>query len=451
MPVPRSITRTRLVQFPVGPRYVDRPVLLDSITLRVIIKSAMYALPVQQPLFDTSVPSPIPAGPFHYVPVLLDRPGERDALANTGGEAWHRMTPVVQVELRGASATEPSDNSVRHKIRQLDSALGARPFYLDVLPNGRRAAGAVARYALRVHRAALATGLRSTPVHGLGRNDHGAAIAAMEESGMRGIAMRIPLLETIGIGAGSLADRVRRELDTMRLGPAEVDLIMDMGYLRPEDELPAPDLAMLVGECVEVGRWRRLILVGSSIPASLADEVGEDTSKTLKRREYDLWLAVGRPLGIAFGDYGVQGPKPPYDGRGGPGRANLRYTTASGTVAFRGLGAVNSLPRAEADDQYRRMCQGVMQLETFGGSGCCWGDRLILECALGDRVPGRQEMWRGAGTSHHLVVAAFSLSALAAAASQPAVPLLAARMRRTSRTPDRVRARKLSGQANPKS
>jgi len=413
-----------------------------------MIKCAMYALPVQQPLFETSLSSPIPAGPLHYVPVLLGRPGERDALANAGGQVWQRTTPLVQVELRGATATEPTDGSVRDKIRQLASALGTRPFYLDVLPNGRRAAGAVARYALRVHRAALAAGLRTTPVHGLGQSDHGAAVVAMEESGMRGIALRMPLLETIGVGAGSPADRLRRELDNMRLEPGEVDLIMDMGYLRPEDELAASDLAMLIAECGDVGRWRRLILLGSSMPSSLAEEVGEDTSKTLQRREYDLWLAVGRPLGIAFGDYGVQGPKPPYDGRGGPGRANLRYTTPSGTVAFRGLGAVNSLPRADADDQYRRMCQSVMLLGSFGGSGCCWGDRLILECALGDRLPGRQEMWRGAGTSHHLVVVADSLSALEAAASLPALPHVATRLRRSARMPEPIHVGQPIGRAH---
>jgi Beta protein len=413
-----------------------------------MIQSAMYALPVQQPLFATSVPSPIPAGPLHYVPVLLDRRGERDALTNAGPQVWQRMTPLVQVELRGVAATEPTDSSVRDKIRQLGSALGAHPFYLDVLPNGRRGAGVVARYALRVHRAALADGLRSTPVHALGRNDHAAAVAAMEESGRRGIAMRMPLLATIGVGAESPADRVRRDLDSMKLEPAEVDLVMDMGHLRPDDELAASDLATLIRECGDVGRWRRLILVGSSIPSSLADEVGEDTSDTLPRREYDLWLAVGLPSGVAFGDYGIQGPKPPYDGRGGPGRANLRYTTASGTVAFRGLGAVNSLPKAEADDQYRRMCQSVMLLGSFGGGGCCWGDELIEGCALGDRVPGRQEMWRGAGTAHHLVVVADSLSALEAAATLPALPHVATRLRRSARMPEPIHVGQPTGRAH---
>ncbi len=447
---PRGIAHARLLQFPVGPRYVDRPVLLDRITLRVMIQSAMYTLPVQQPLFATSVSSPIPAGRLHYVPVLLDRRGERDALANAGPQVWQRMTPLVQVELRGVAGTEPTNSSVRDKIRKLGSALGAHPFYLDVLPNGRRAAGVVARYALRVHRAALADGLRSTPVHALGRNDHAAAVAAMEESGRRGVAMRMPLLATIGIGAGSPADRVRRDLDSMKLEPAEVDLIMDMGYLRPEDELAASDVAELIGQCGDVGSWRRLILIGSSIPSSLADEVGEDTSKTLPRQEYDLWLAVGRPSRIAFGDYGVQGPKPPYDGSGGPGRANIRYTTASGTVAFRGLGAVNSLPKADADHQYRRLCESVMLLGSFGGSGCCWGDGLIEGCALGDRNPGGQEMWRGAGTSHHLTVVASSLLALESATTSPATRHVETRSRRNARVPERISVGQPSGQAGPK-
>lgn len=79
-------------------------------------------------------------------------------------------------------------------------------------------------------------------------------------------------------------------------------------------------------------------------------------------------------------------------------RANIRYTTNGSTLVARGRGSVIQ----EGNDQYRLLCQHLVAHRDFAGAHYSWGDATINGCAQGDIEPGAQEMWRGAGTSHHL-------------------------------------------------
>lgn len=54
----------------------------------------MVADYLQLPLLRADGPAVIRAQP-HYIPILLDRSGERDALANVDPGSWPRMTPLI--------------------------------------------------------------------------------------------------------------------------------------------------------------------------------------------------------------------------------------------------------------------------------------------------------------------------------------------------------------------
>ena len=51
---------------------------------------------------------------------------------------------------------------------------------------------------------------------------------------------------------------------------SNADLMLDLGYLDPDVELDAEDIATLLEEVAEVGEWRSLVLLGSSTPQSLS-------------------------------------------------------------------------------------------------------------------------------------------------------------------------------------
>ena len=79
-------------------------------------------------------------------------------------------------------------------------------------------------------------------------------------------------------------------------------------------------------------------------------------------------------------------------------RANIRYTVEQLTLIARGQGPVVQAGR----EQYRELCQMLIEREEFAGRDFSWGDAIIDDCANGLREPGAQALWRGAGTSHHL-------------------------------------------------
>jgi Beta protein len=161
------------------------------------------------------------------------------------------------------------------------------------------------------------------------------------------------------------------------------------------------DIAVALREMGAVGQWRCLVVIGTSIPTTLSC-VKEGTVGAIRRREWDLWSGLAQcelPRMPAFGDYAIQHPEPPKDDvAGNTMRANIRYTAATETIVARGRGPVSQ----EGNEQYRDLCKQLVARSEFAGAAYSWGDTVIEECANGLREPGSQNLWRGAGTSHHV-------------------------------------------------
>lgn len=160
-----------------------------------------------------------------------------------------------------------------------------------------------------------------------------------------------------------------------------------------------------------IGTWRCFVVVGTSMPKMMSC-VKEGTVGSIARREWDLWSALGGQQlerTPAFGDYAVQHPEPPLDdGGGNTMRANIRYTTDSETLVVRGRGPVSQ----EGNEQYHDLCQKLTSRSEFSGPAYSWGDGVIDACAKGVREPESQNLWRGAGTSHHVQVVTDAVRAL---------------------------------------
>ena len=85
---------------------------LDTVTLGVMIYLAMDEGRAQLPLFGAAEPVAMPGGRYSYVPVLLDRPGEREALRNADDTIWARMMPLIQEEIAARGGSDPSDKAL---------------------------------------------------------------------------------------------------------------------------------------------------------------------------------------------------------------------------------------------------------------------------------------------------------------------------------------------------
>jgi hypothetical protein len=256
-----------------------------------------------------------------------------------------------------------------------------------------------------IHAAARKYRLEFVPVLKLGSKPAGARLirnAALTDG--RGVALRYRLL-SLALPAGQTAEALIKEaLTVVEVDFAGADLLIDLGFLSQDVEIHAEDVAPAVNELVAAGKWRSVILLGTSMPSSLGGGVvQEGTIGRLPRREWDLWSAL-RESGLArlptYGDYAIQHPDPPLEGdESGPGqRANIRYTTHDVTLVPRAVGAVVT----EGREQYRDLCSQLVMQPEYAGRDFTWGDGLIADCAYGDEEPGWQNHWRGAGTSHHL-------------------------------------------------
>jgi hypothetical protein len=197
----------------------------------------------------------------------------------------------------------------------------------------------------------------------------------------------------------TLTDYLSRMLSDLNADIETTDLLVDMGFIEPDTEIFSEDLGPAISLALDVGDWRSVALLGTSIPSMLSC-VPEGTVGEIKRHEWDVWTGLSK-IGLkrlpAFGDYAIQHPTPPQDGGGSP-RANIRYTTDSSTVVARGRGPIYE----EGAQQYVGLSQQIAARSEFSGRAYTWGDGIIDGCANGEVEPGSQRMWRGAGTSHHL-------------------------------------------------
>lgn len=394
----------------------------------------MARVDVQLSLLDPPAFTPIPSGSLHYVPALLDWKGERDALRTASEATWQGMTPLVQIAPTGNPAKEISIAAIGNRLKEVARAVRSHPIYLDTLgvsaakptlPRGR------ATVLQHVHEAARRQGINSVPVYSMGDEAHAEVVAAAAAQDGRGAAIRYRVGDTHYVGGATLADRLVSTLDHLGLDAGDTDVILDFGWLRPQDEIGQEDVSVLTDRIFTAGNWRNVIVLATSIPSSF-ERIREGTIGSIPRREWILWNALREhgSLRTVFGDYGVQHPRAPQNRRGGQMRANIRYTTREGTLVARGEGAIMRLDLPERAQQYRKLCYDLVTNNLFVGRGCCSGDDTIQDCADGVLVAQAQPMWRGVGTAHNLKEVTSSLAAIRTAQikTEPVAPV--ARVRR---------------------
>ena len=345
------------------------------------------------------------------MPVVQSEKGERDALAHASDATWDRITPLVEIVGRKNQTGLLKPETVSAWVKRVRKSVGQHTCYVDLLrpkPN-RRVAAAPARPVLQhIYDRCRAEGLSFIPVSPIDASEkHLEQVACAIRGEMRGVAVRIRLLEGVPSANDGFRSAVERTLDRLDVAPESVDLLLDLKYL--DGDLAASDIEPLVVQLADMFDWRNRVLLGTSIPATLGC-VPEGTLGSLPRREWALWRGLAPAVRgrLNFGDYCVQHPKPPQTTGGQGMRANIRYTTEDRVLVARGWGPV----RQTGKEEYVRLSEKLANDDRFAGEPYSWGDKLIAQCARGEIEPGGQAMWRGAGTSHHLVVVTNQLAQL---------------------------------------
>jgi hypothetical protein len=367
---------------------------------------------LQPTLFGGEDFQPVPVGTGHYVAALQTKSGEFNALKNASPQTWAHLTPLIEIVGPKGPGAEPfTQIRVEGWVKKVTAAVGVHPCFLDVLrmrPNHPTTMKDGSRPVLSViHAAARKRSLAFVPV--LRLSDAKTVTSQIADTAAcdgRGVALRYPLLGSVNPDGRRVESIIKEALDAVQVETSRADLLMDLAYLSEDTEIDTVDLASLIDELVAIGPWRSVVLLGTSMPRSLGGGIViAGTIGRLPRREWLLWSALNKSRLSrlpTYGDYAIQHPEPPLDVVAGQIplgiRGAIRYSHETETV----------IPRAKAPrheegrEQYRQLCEVLVNQPEFAGRDFTWGDRQIAECAAGDCEPGWEDHWRGAGTSHHL-------------------------------------------------
>lgn len=360
---------------------------------------------MQLPFLEPDPFVPLPLGAAHYVPVLQNRTGELGALRHASEETWLRLTPLIQIVGPRSKPEVFNAPNVSSWVKKIALATGDHPLFLDLLrlkgTHPVETTKGNVPVLERIYWAARRRHLAFVPVVRVGTADtaHVNLVRDCADADGRGVALRYPI-RTFALAPAKQGDYFRQLLDTLGTDATKADLLVDLDFLDDDAEILADDLGAALNGALAVGAWRSVVVIGTSMPSMLSC-IPEGTLGSLPRREWRLWRslsAVGLPQATSFGDYAIQHPTPPQE-KGGPSmRANIRYTAGDITLIARGRGPWVQ----EGSEQYIGLCRTLVNQEAFSGADYTWGDRSIEDCANGLEAPGSQNVWRGAGTSHHL-------------------------------------------------
>lgn len=374
---------------------------------------------MQLPLLQPDPFVPLPQGSAHYVAVLQNRSGELNALQHASTETWSRLTPLLHIVGRRTAPDTFRSENVSSWVGKIAAAVGDHAVFLDILRMKPTHPVMTTKGSVplleRIYWAARRRGLKFVPVVWVGKSDaaHVKLVHDAVDIDCRGVALRYPIC-TLALEATKQKAYFARVLDAAGADATSADLLIDLDYLDPDVEIHAEDLGPAIAGAMGVGDWRSVVLFGTSMPSMLGC-IPEGTLGSLERKEWAVWTALSK-LGLtrlpSYGDYAIQHPTPPQDGGGPSMRANIRYTVDDVTLVARGHGPVIQ----EGPEQYVSLCRELVARDEFAGGDYTWGDRSIEDCANGVEEPGSQNVWRGAGTSHHLRFVTDQLQRRAAAA-----------------------------------
>jgi hypothetical protein len=367
---------------------------------------------------------------LRYVPLLLDRSGERGALRRADEQTWASMRPLIAVTRWGAA---PSHGSLKNRASELLKAVETRPFYLDladIAPSRLITARGAKRRTLDVlHDEAARKGLTFIPVARPTDGPRRLEMVADAVAGHgRGVALRHEFGSRVKRTGEGPADRLLRTLEAVDTCPEDADLLLDLRWLDPDSAPAASWLARQIQALSAEAAWRTITLAGTCVPRSVSTIADAADVGSTRRTEWSLWKEVeaATDVDLAYGDYAVQHPRVP--STGGRAFGNLRYTAADDLYVSRG----QQLHNMDAGD-FADMCSRIVA-GPFSGQTFSWGDEQIHSLAQRQRSrrlaiydepeddidadvkgPSGHTFWREVGTSHHLKFVATQLAAHRAA------------------------------------
>lgn len=362
----------------------------------------------------------------HYVPILKGKRGEFNALKELFPQDKAALTPLIEVppipwKRDKAGVPHRSRTPEAHLEYVWDGLVDAwgtsRSLFADLSISGLpELAPTAARHVVTYFfDGARSVNLKLIPVTGLAPTSAArTALAGVLAVDKRGLCVR--LRRNQGLFDPTMGQQLVQLIASFGLKPEDVDLILDLEDIRPEEGAALAQLAGLrLSTLPALGSWRTLTLAGSTFPQGVGSSVTTGTMGVVPRGEWLVWRALrsNQPTVTrmpTFSDYGVSHPEPfdTYPWLINPS-ASIRYTTPHSWLLFKGKSF-----RDNGGGQYRSLASQVLAQPEYCGRVYSAGDEYIEDCAVQAVTTGNLEKWVYVGTNHHLTLVVRQLASLGA-------------------------------------
>ena len=361
-----------------------------------------------------------------YYPLLKGRDGELRALEQLDVDQREPITPLIDVPPQDIKFERDGDD--KHiQIETLDEALdgyAARivkawgqvdSCLVDIAgfdPSERLANGEHPLTAFFAE--AMEVGLAAIPVTGPDRDSAQVQAVRQVISGQplgAAIRLRGPILAEPHV----LSVELQALLGKLGKDAREVDLLLDFGELIKTRVAETARAAEAVIRALPgIDEWRSLVLCTGAYPAELGNYVGKNVTRSLPRRDWQLWRAMissRRPLPRlpAFSDYGATRADwlSPFDPTEMSISAKIVYTGEGDWVIVKGERWVTN------PTQFHDLARRLRSHPAFCKKKHCPSEPSIIRCAEEHGGPGNPRVWVTIATRHHLEVVTRQLASVA--------------------------------------
>ena len=263
-----------------------------------------------------------------------------------------------------------------------------------------------------------AAGMQVVPVTGLDRSTaYERVVVDAAASDRGGLVVRLRPSDFVG-GSTALHEGLDALLAPVKLGPAGVDLLIDLGCLNDafleRDERNAESM---VRALPYLDDWRNLAIIGSGTPREVTESrFKRDEITPYRRLEWLLWkelLARRTHIGRLpiYGDYGVIHPdrvEPIGEPKSLPRIPKISYASGDEMLMIRG----HDLRSAGDDGQFGVLLDLLKENGAWPGPEFSEGDAWFERAARGVDTPGDWGTWKWAGQVHLLTHTSQQLASL---------------------------------------
>ena len=359
-----------------------------------------------------------------YVPILLTKFGELQAMRSLPARARERFTPLFAVPHVGWDYDaddwkETLDEHLGGLPAALAQAWADRYGFVDLLLVDDDGPMADGRHPLVwLTGEARVLGAPLLPIVSPTRSAaYRAAARTVQARDGEGVGVRLQIPDWPINTAPAALDQLLAELG---ITPGEADLVLDLGA--QTGLLALTVLRQQLAALPHLQQWRSLIVASAGMPQDMPTGSG---IHVVPRDDWLLYGALRNGPALAreptFSDYAVSSvePAPDLDPRLMSLSATLRYTSGDDWLIAKG-GLFKGPGGSSLGGSAMQPVAGSLRAHSgYLGAEHCGCERWLERVVTGVASGGNPTVWRKQGTFHHLVVVTEQLAKFHAASSGP--------------------------------